>query len=143
MDGARRVRRIASTPCADFDLHGRLRILTLCVGGFKRPDRLAIDLPDNLIGSPFDTVCLEAALAARVGVEGPTVVRCRLAFAEIIRLDLVRGRAEPLPVYLVEMSDIVVVLSYAPQLWRCRMPSFSLYTRDTVKFPATCPPRFG
>lgn len=55
-----------------------------------------------MLRRPLDRVRLVAGLAAGVCVEGAAVVGCGLALAEVVGLDLVGIRAQPLPVNLVE-----------------------------------------
>jgi hypothetical protein len=80
-DGTLGVRRITATPCAKFDLHGRLRVLVFGICRLQRSNRFAIDLPYNLCRGPFNGVSLESCLATRVVVKGATVIVCRLTFA--------------------------------------------------------------
>jgi len=102
LDGALAVSRITAAPCAKLDLHRCLRVLALGVGGLERTDRLAFDLPNNLLGGPLDGVLFEACLTAGVGVKGAAVVCGGLAFSKVVGLDLVGIGTQPLPVNLVE-----------------------------------------
>jgi hypothetical protein len=63
-----------------------LRVLVVSVCRLECADSLPIDLPDNLIRSPFDGVCLEACLAAGIVVEGSAIVGGGLAFPKVVRL---------------------------------------------------------
>jgi hypothetical protein len=78
LDGSCRVCWITAAPRANFQLHWRLRILVVGVGGLECPNSLSVDLPDNLVGSPVDGVLFEACLAPDIIVEGTTVVVCCL-----------------------------------------------------------------
>lgn len=102
LNGARTVTRVAASPSANLDLHGRLWILVVGVGGLEGADCDAIDLPDNLLGRPDDGVLLETILVAGVCVESTAVVGGRLPLAEIVGLDLSGVGAEPLPIDLVK-----------------------------------------
>jgi hypothetical protein len=78
LDGSCWVCWISATPRANFQLHWRLRILVVGVGGLECSNSLSVDLPDNLVGSPVDGVLFEACLAPDIIVEGTTVVVCCL-----------------------------------------------------------------
>jgi hypothetical protein len=103
-DGAGAVGRVTAGPDAELDLHGRLRVLVgLGGGGGQHADRLAVDLPDDLVGGPFDGVRAVRGLGVGGGHPGGPVVGARDALAEVVCLNLLRLRAEPLPVDLVEV----------------------------------------
>lgn len=85
-DGARAVSWVTTAPCAKLDLHGRLGVLAVGVLRLEGANSDTIDLPNDLIGGPFDGVLLVARLAARICVEGATVVGGGLSFAKLLNV---------------------------------------------------------
>jgi hypothetical protein len=64
---------------------------------------LAIDRPNDLVGRPVDTVCMELIVVVGCAVVCSAVVASRgYAFSKVIALGLGVVSAQPLPIDLVE-----------------------------------------
>ena len=89
-DCPRWIRWFPSAPRSDLDLDGCLVIAFRSrARGCQGPDGSTINRPNYLIGRVVDRVSMKAVLAARVGVEGASVVSSCLAFAKVVALHLV------------------------------------------------------
>ena len=98
------VRRVSTTPDAQFQLHWSLRVLprlrrARCQGSYRD----AINLPDNLICSPVNRVGVKVILVVWVRVEGSTVVCCGLTLAEVVALYLLVICSQPFVINLVKI----------------------------------------
>lgn len=100
---ARSVIGVTTSPGPHLDHHGRLRILVTGILGSNSTDRLAIDLPDNLLARPIDGIGMVVVVIAPVVMSSSTVVATGIAFSKVVGLHVKVVDSKPLPVDLVQV----------------------------------------
>lgn len=97
-----RIGRISSSPRAHLDEAGCLRILSLGVLFLQCTNGIAINLPENPVTIPIDSISLERLMVPGIWVKGTTVISSGIAFSKVVRLNLSVVSTQPLPINLIQ-----------------------------------------
>lgn len=91
LNGTLAVVRVTTSPDADLDTHGSLRVILAVqgIGILQSADNLAVQNPLNAAGRPIDSIGVEGLFGGRHIHGSVAVVRSGVALTEVVGLDIV------------------------------------------------------